>query len=253
MKRAIILILIAGFATPAAFAAGSVETGYEVVATTSWTAAFAQAAGAESIHVLAPYDLRHPPEYELAPSDVQTVGSARYVVFAGYERMVERLKDAVGGEGPDLIQITTTYAMTDIRAGVTSIGEALGTREDAERSIDEIAEFYTSWRSELEEREIAGGAVICHAFQAPLARELGLEVAGTFGPAPLEAGQIAKLSEISVDFIIDNRHNDVGIPLRETMPDTPVVTFINFPGHEGTRTLLDVLRYNRRELDSLGL
>jgi hypothetical protein len=225
---------------------GSVEETEEVVATTSWTAAFASAAGAESIHVLAPYELRHPPEYELAPSDVQRVGEASFVIFAGYERMVERLKDAVG-DGPQLIQITTTYELDTIRSSVRRIASAIGTEEAAERRITEIEEFYADWRAELVNAGLSESRVICHMFQAPLAKELGFEVVGTFGPAPLEATQIRSLSETEVDFIIDNWHNDVGKPLTETMPDTPVVTFVNFPGHEGTRSLLDVLRYNREE------
>lgn len=228
-----------------ASAAGTQEAAGRVVTTTSWTGAFALAAGAESIHVIAPYDLRHPPEYELAPSDIQAVGDAEVVIFAGYERMVERLRDAVGEAGPDLVQITTTYALQDIRESVTAIAAVLGTHEEAERSIAEIEELYESWRSDIETRGLAESRVICHAFQAPLARELGFEIAGTFGPAPLEASQIARLSETEADFIIDNWHNDVGKPLTETLPDTPVATFINFPGHEATETLLDVLRYNR--------
>lgn len=244
-------IVLVGAPTPT-HAEGSTEETAAVVATTSWTAAFASAAGAESVHVLAPYELRHPPEYELAPTDVQIVGEAAFVVFAGYERMVERLKDAVG-EGPELIQITTTYELDTIRSSVRSIAAAMGTEETAEQRITAIEEFYADWREEIAQAGLSESRVICHMFQAPLARELGLEVVGTFGPAPLEATQIRSLSETEVDFIIDNWHNDVGAPLTETMQDVPVVTFVNFPGHEGTRSLLDVLRYNREVLQGAEL
>jgi hypothetical protein len=243
-RIAVALLVLASGTT---FAVGSVEAQPDVVATTSWTAAFARAAGAENVHVLAPYELRHPPEHELAPSDVQIVGEASFIIFAGYERMVERLRDAVG-EGPELIQITTNYELDTIREGLTTIASALGTTAVAQQQIAQIEAFYQEWRSELSDRELANSRVICHMFQAPLARQLGLEVVGTFGPAPLEAGQIRDLSETQVDFVIDNWHNDVGAPLAESMPETTFVTFLNFPGHEDTRSLMDVLVYNRQRL-----
>ena len=69
-----------------------------------------------------------------------------------------------------------------------------------------------------------------------------------FGPAPLEASELNKLAGKRPDFIIDNWHNDVGKPLLEVMPGIPAAVFINFPGHEDTQTLKDVLEYNREEL-----
>ena len=62
-----------------------------VVASTAWTAAFGYAAGAETIHVLAPYEMRHPPEYELKPSDIAVLSQADFVIYAGYERMAEKI------------------------------------------------------------------------------------------------------------------------------------------------------------------
>ena len=59
---------------------------FRVVASTSWTAAFARAAGATDIVTIAPMELRHPPEYEIKPSDLAAVAAARFLVHSGYER-----------------------------------------------------------------------------------------------------------------------------------------------------------------------
>ena len=80
--------------------------------------------------------------------------------------------------------------------------------------------------------------------------ELGFTIKGVFGPAPLEAAQIAKLSAEKVTYIVDNWHNEVAGPLRETMPDTRYASLINFPGPDATKTLMDVLSDNRHILST---
>jgi hypothetical protein len=79
--------------------------------------------------------------------------------------------------------------------------------------------------------------------------ELGFDILGVFGPAPLEARQIVELSKEKPVFIIDNSHNPVGSPLRETLPDAVYVVFSNFPDSEQAGGLLDVLRSNREALN----
>jgi zinc transport system substrate-binding protein len=104
------------------------------------------------------------------------------------------------------------------------------------------------WKAELRAGGLLGAAVLVHVFQLPLLKELGFTVKGAFGPGPLEAAQIAKLSVERAAFIVDNWHNEVGSPLRETLPTTRYVSLINFPGPDGTVTLLDVLADNRKRL-----
>ena len=87
--------------------------------------------------------------------------------------------------------------------------------------------------------------VIAHFFLRPLAVELGITVVGVFGPLPMEAKQIGELSSMDAVAILDNRHNDVGTPVIEIMEHVPALQLLNFPGYEDTRTLLDVLGYNR--------
>jgi zinc transport system substrate-binding protein len=221
-----------------------------VVASTGWAAAFAYAAGAEQVRVLAPYELRHPPEYELRPSDIRVVSEARYIVYAGYEAMVDRLVDAAGARA-ELIRITTQNDLETIRGSVIEIARRLGTVPEAERNLEEIARFFRSWKAELDERKALNLTIASHAFQAPLLESLGLESAATFGPAPLEANLIRDITRTAPDLIVDNEHNPVAGPIRETNPGARYVAFINFPASASSPRLIDILAENRRRVEAL--
>lgn len=224
-------------------AAPAPETGASVVASTSWSAAFALAAGATDVHVLAPYELQHPPEYELKPSDMAILAEADLVIFGGYERMADKITEALGADAPQLLRIQTDYSLATLEASIRAIAVALGTT--VEDPAAAYREFYADWREELSSLGYLDAKVIAHAFLRPIAAEIGIEVIGVFGPAPLQAKQIVDLSGLPADVILDNWHNEVGKPLLEIMHDTKVVELINFPGAEGTTTLLDVLELNR--------
>ena len=236
---------------PGSYGAGGPEAAGPVVATTSWTAAFARAAGIEEVYVLAPFELQHPAEYELKPSDITIVLEAEIVIFAGYERMVPRINEAVGGEGPRLVQIATDYSLETIRESVLASAAITGSQNEAQKSITAIESFYADWTEDIEKLGYSEAKVLTHVFQRALAEELGIQIAAVFGPGPIEAGQLIDLTQDDVDLIIDNWHNSVAGPFEETMPDAPIVMFINFPGFRDTRTLLDVLWENRRVLDAL--
>ena len=84
----------------------------------------------------------------------------------------------------------------------------------------------------------------------PPLKELGFDIKGVFGPGPLEAAQIAKLSALPATFIVDNWHNEASAPLTETMKAARLVSLINFPGPDGTASLLDVLADNRKRMEA---
>ncbi|MBT3273690.1 MAG: hypothetical protein HN368_11075 [Spirochaetales bacterium] len=249
--RSLIFLLIFFIPCFAAVAMPAPEHGARVVASTSWTAAYALAAGAGSVYVLAPYEMQHPPEYELRASDMVVLADADLVIFAGYERMAGKIRDALGEDAPELLQISTDYSRKTIRDSVLSIAGVLETVNHAERQLIEINSFYAEWKKELADKGFAGAKVVTHAFLRPVAGELGIEVIGTYGPAPMEAKQIAELAELPADLIVDNWHNDVGRPLLLSVEDIPSVQLINFPGRSGSRSLLDVLRLNRVLLNEI--
>lgn len=233
------------------FSEPTLENESSVVVTTPWTAAFAQAAGVDGVHVLAPYEMTHPSEYELKPSDIPIVQNAEAIIYAGYERTVAKIREAAGAEKTELIQIVTTYSLSDIKTSVRAIAERIGSVEKAETAISEIETLLTRLHDEAAGTPLAEKPVVVHVFQVPLAKELGISIAGTFGPAPLEARQIESLTKTGAFLIIDNAHNPIAAPLRETLKQAAYVQLINFPGTENTRTLTDVITLNGERIRSV--
>jgi hypothetical protein len=221
---------------------------FKVVATNTWTAALASAAGATTIVTLAPADLRHPAEYDLKPSDVTALQGADLIVYTGFEVMAKKLADAAGSQKIRLLQIDADYSLKTLRTSITSIASVVGTTDVARKNIAVLETFMTSWKDELRAAKVFGAPILVHAFQQPLMAELGFTIKGVFGPDPLEAAQITKLSKESVRMIVDNWHNEVAQPLTETVKGATLVSLINFPGVNGTVSLLDVLIEDRARL-----
>ena len=216
----------------------------KVVASTPWTAAFARAAGAGQVDVLAPYAMRHPPEYELRPSDLVRVSQADMVIYGGYERMTEKLLDAAEQNKAVRVQITTTHTREILEQSIMSIAQELGTQDYARTSLDELFQLLDNWQTLGESLDLHTLPVVSHVFQVQLMEELGVNVVGTFGPGPLEAGAIGEFTRIAPVLIIDNWHNPVAGPLGQTLGNTPILEFLNIPGHGGTDSLADVFKYN---------
>jgi hypothetical protein len=224
-----------------------------IVATTSWTAALATAAGASRVLTIAPSDLRHPAEYDLKPSDVAAINGADLIVSTGFEVMAKRLAEAAGSRKIRILQVDADYSLATLRRSILAIAAVTGTEPQARASISALEDFIASWKADLRAQGLAGSPVIVHLFQQPLAQELGFTVTGVFGPAPLEAAQISRLSALKASLVIDNWHNEVTDPLRETMRGARFASLINFPGPDGTVTLLDVLADNRKRLAEAAL
>jgi ABC-type Zn uptake system ZnuABC Zn-binding protein ZnuA len=89
--------------------------GKVVLASTFWVAAIAKAAGAENVRILAPLDLRHPPEYELKPSDLAAASKADIIIYAGWEQFTKKLADTAGSAGIQTITGTTSNAPAEFR------------------------------------------------------------------------------------------------------------------------------------------
>jgi zinc transport system substrate-binding protein len=227
-----------------AFASGA-WADLRVVATTGWVAAFVRSAGFTGpIRVLAPFELQHPPEYELKPSDLLAVADADVLLYAGYERMASRLLDAVSSSTIRKLKITTDHGMKTIRESVMAIAGALGTSAKAQENLETIQAFIESWRRELAAAGWSSAAVLAHAMHKPLLEELGFRIVGVFGPAPLEATKIRDLSGLGARLIVDNVHNPVASPLRETVKDARYLALRNFPSSD--ISVLEILAENRR-------
>jgi zinc transport system substrate-binding protein len=246
-KKIIILLTIVLIFASAGFAGGTPETS-PVMATTSWTAAFADLAGVENATVLAPYEMKHPAEYELKPTDIQALGKAEIIIFAGYEVMLSKIKENAGNESTQLVQIKTIMNYPMMSESAMIIAKAAGTEEKAQKNLAKMKTTLDQARETLKKEGLFGKRVIVHFHQKALIEELGFEVAAVYGPGPLEAKQIGELSKVKTDLIIDNWHNPVSQPLAEIFPDLKRPELINFPGKDNTKTLFDVIDYNIDQL-----
>ena len=221
-----------------------------VIATSSWTAAYAEAAGAENVTVLAPFEMEHPAEYELRPGDISKLMNADVIIYAGYEVMTERLKKGLNIPQEKLLLVSTDYSYEKIEKSILDIAARLGTESVARENLLDIRRVFDEGRNMVSEKNIAQRPVVAHRFQSSLVSELGLAPAMVFGPASPEASAIATASKIQAPLIIDNIHNPVGQPFKEVSPNARHIQLLNFPGMKGTKTITDVIRYNVAQIVS---
>jgi zinc transport system substrate-binding protein/iron/zinc/copper transport system substrate-binding protein len=214
-----------------------------VVASTSWTAAIARAAGAPDVSVIAPMDLKHPPEYELKPSDLAAVEGAALVVHSGYEKFAKRLAETSSGAGTEVLVLYTDNLPPVFKREARKVAEKLGT-------VARFEAWEKEFDSQLEKMRSRIGAAypdkraVVHKYLATYAEWMGFQVVGTFGPGELSPAVLIDLVKAKPALIIDNWHNIAGKGVAESLPGASYVELINFPGKEGTVTIEDVFAYN---------
>ncbi len=240
MKRALLalLALCGAFALPAQAA--------QVVTSTTWVAALAMAAGVDRVTVIAPAGLAHPPDYDPKPSELLAVSRADFVLVGGYEAFLARLREALGAKGR-LLTVTTTYDPQGVRKEIAAIGDALGTRARADAFADRYDAQWAASTQRLRARSRTKTIVVVQKFILPWAQLLGVEPVATFGPGPLSADELRRLSALRPTLIIDNAHAAPSAALAEvTGAQRAVLT--NFPG--SGESLLDVLNRNTQRLEA---
>ncbi len=215
-----------------------------VVTTTSWVAAYVKTAGVDDVYNFAPAEMAHPPEYVLKPGDVLKIKSADLVVFAGYEAMVKELKGPLELKEDKLLQVQTGYNYKQISKGILAIAEKTGTIKQAEENLKDLLKTYNSSRDKLLKTGLLDKKILIHFHQQSLAKELGLNVVGVFGPGPVKPSEMVKFKKLGAEYIIDNIHSPKGKGLQEIIPEAKYLKFVNFPGTNGTKTLKDVILYN---------
>lgn len=214
----------------------------EFIASTPWTAAFADLAGIDGVQSLAPADLRHPPEYELTVSDIQKVTEAKYIISAGYERMMKTLAEAAGNT--ETIRIHTDNSIATVEEQSKAIAEISGTAASSTERVKSYRKTVEDGAVRVSQLGLQNKKVLVHSMQVYLAKDLGLPVDATFGPAPVTAAQIADAREKGYDIIIDNVHNPVAAPLMEVCPNAKLVVWRNFPDSIGRGALEKVASEN---------
>ena len=219
-----------------------------IVATTSWTAAYAMVAGATDISVLAPYEMVHPSEYELRPGDISRLNSSILIVYAGYEVIVSQLKTGLNLPDGKMVKIATSYNYEEIEKSVLQIAAKLGTEQIAIENLKEIKDLLLKGKTEVQKIGFDKQPVLVHFFQDSFAKEMGINPVAIFGPAPPEPKQILEMSKTNSTLILDNAHSPVGEPISEIQKKAKYRLLLNFPGLFNTRTMADVIRYNTLQI-----
>lgn len=220
----------------------------KVVASTTWVAAFARAAGATDVTVIAPANFAHPPDYDPRPSDLVAVATADIVLMAPFDGFAQRLRDASGSTAKvDRVDLENTPAK--IRSEVTRLGKLLGTEPAAEAFLKRFDAEYARLSMEVKKKIGANRPVtVAHRFMAYWASEFaGLEVAGIYGPKPLAPAELADLVAKKPGVVFRNGHVErpEGPSAGRAIADNAKardVMIINFPG--ASQDLLDVFQEN---------
>ena len=218
-----------------------------IVASTSWAAAVARCGGAENIRILAPADLRHPPEYELKPSDLSAASKASLIVYSGWEMFAKKLAETAGSAGVKVLRIELTNDPDTIKAEAKKIAGLLGTTEKYDTWTAGFDDYLENIRAGIAEAH-GGRRIVVNRMQAPFIKWLGLDIAGEYGPAEPSPALVLELSkELRASkkpgLVIDNYHSPSGMPIAEAA-QVPYIELINFPGRDGTQTIEDVFRHN---------
>ncbi len=240
-------------AAPAANAtsesAPAVQHPLKIVASTSWVAAFARAAGATDITVIAPSNVQHPPDYDPKPSDLAAVGSADYVLLAGFEGFAKRMQEAVGGDTKKLITVQTENSPEAIHKEVTRLGELFGTAEAAKSYLTTFDAEYARLSDEVKAKIGTNKpVVVAQAFVVPWVMFAGLEPAGTYGPMPVTPAELKELADKKPEVIFENVHMGGGQPIIEAS-DAKKIDLVNFPGDN--LELLDVFKTNATRIEEV--
>lgn len=213
-------------AEPTAAPAGAAA---KIVASTSWVAAFAKAAGATDITVIAPANVQHPPDYDPKPADLAAIAEADYVLLAGFEGFAARMQEAVGGDSARLITVQTENSPAAISAEVTRLGELFGTQEQAAAYLANFTAEYERLAGEVRAAVGASDAVVvAQAFVVPWVAFAGLEPAGTYGPMPLSPAELKALADLRPSVVFENVHMGGGAPVVEAT-GAQQIDLVNFP------------------------
>jgi zinc transport system substrate-binding protein len=219
--------------------------GQVVVASTSLTGAIAKAAGAQEVRVLTPADVKHPPEYDLKPTDLLKLEGADVVVYAGYERMVSKLVETSRNKQIVAIQVDTTLSPENLIAQVYKVAGTLKTEKEAGVWEKSFLQALGLLKNRL--APVAGKRAVVHWHARPFAAWAGLSVVQVIPMGELTPRVIADAVAQKPDVVLDILHSSVARTIAENAK-CRYVQIINFPGAEKTASLEDIFAYNTNQM-----
>ena len=142
MKRLIFSLLLLSLSlslfsqgVPEEVAASAASKPAAIIASTSWTAAFADLAGLDTVPFIAPANLAHPPEYEITVTDVVKINGADYFLYAGYERMMQTLSNSIKKDEQEMLKVNTNNSIANVKEQAAAIALVMGTEEESIKRV----------------------------------------------------------------------------------------------------------------------
>lgn len=216
-----------------------------VAASTSLAGAIAKAAGAKEVRVLTPGEVRHPPEYDLKPSDLLKFEGVDIVVYGGYERMVAKLLETSKNKKVLVIQIETDTSPEKLVTQARKISKILKTEKKEQTWERRFSERLKGLQKQIS--PFFGKRAVVHRFAEPFARWAGLSIVQIISPGELTAKVVAEAIANKPELVVDIHH----FPIAGVIADNArcrYIQVINFPGIGSTQTLEDIFEYNAFQL-----
>lgn len=217
-----------------------------VVASTSLAGAIARAAGAKEVRVLTPSETKHPPEYELKPSDLLKLDGANIVIYGGYERMVEKLVETSRNKNMVVIKIDTATSPENLIAQTIKVAAALHTEKEQQTWEKSFMQKLASLKARL--APLAGKRAVVHLHAKPFVQWAGLSEVQVVPPGELSLKAVADAVAKQPEIVIDILH----MPTAKVMADNAHCRYalvINFPAIQGTATLVDIFEFNTAQIE----
>lgn len=232
---ALVIILVLGLIVGCSKdkAINSIDNNDEVkiVASTSWVGAIVEAAGVQNVDILAPVELRHPPEYDFKPSDIQLIMEADWIVMAGYEPFMNKILEANNIDEAKIIKVSTVNTKDNLIEQTRLIAEKIGTEDKQSKWEQEFTKIFSSITEEAKGKNVESTKVLVQRHMEAFVRSLGFDVLAVFSADELSPAKIGELANLNPDLIIDNYHNPQGQAIAETC-GAKIVELRNFPGPE---------------------
>jgi len=216
-----------------------------VIASTSLAGAIAKAAGAKEVRIIVSSEMRHPPEYDLKPSDLMKFEGAKVVIYGGYERMVSKLMETSKNKNILAIQINTDTSPENLISQARKISEVLKTEKEEQIWEKKFLEKLKELQKKIS--PFSGKRAIIHRFTQPFTQWAGLQGVQIVSPGELTPKVIADAVAKNPDLVVDIYH----VPVAQVIAQNAkckYIQVINFPGVGNTQSLEDIFEYNCAQL-----
>lgn len=216
-----------------------------VVASTSLAGAIAKAAGIKEVRVIVSSEIRHPPEYDLKPSDLLIFEGAKVVIYGGYERMVSKLIETSKNKNILTIQINTETSPENLISQARKLSEILKTEKEEKNWEENFLEKLKELQKKV--NPFSGKRAVVHRFAQPFAQWAGLQIVQIISPGELTPKVIGEAVAKNPELVVDIYHFPVAPVIAENAK-CKYIQVINFPGVGNTKTLEDIFEYNTTQL-----